>query len=165
MSRETTTDLIAFPFEESKDVLTPILRDGARKMLAMAIEIEGQGWIEQQGPLRDEGGRRLVVRNGYQPARTIQTGVGDVEVVKRLGNFRSARYFRTVFRAMPAFSAAFAWLMPESTILNSLLTCASVTIEGSKSKGAGRLRTVSVGSSNCRRWGILIVADHGSGIS
>ena len=48
--------------------------------------------------------------------------------------------------------------MPESTILNTLLTCSSVTIHGSKSRGAGRLRAFSVGSSSCRRWAILTVA-------
>jgi len=49
-------------------------------MLAAAIELEVQEWIEQREALRDDDGHRLVVRNGHQPMRTIQTGVGDLEV-------------------------------------------------------------------------------------
>ena len=63
-------------------MLTPILREGAQKMLAMAIELEAQAWLEERSSLRDEHGHRLVVRNGHQPTRSIQTGVGDVEIVQ-----------------------------------------------------------------------------------
>jgi len=49
-------------------------------MLATAIENEVAEYIERHAPLRDGQGRRLVVRNGYLPARRIQTGVGLVEV-------------------------------------------------------------------------------------
>ena len=59
-----TTDVIAFPSSDARDMLTPILREGARKMLAMAIELEAQAWIDERSTLRDESGRRLVVRNG-----------------------------------------------------------------------------------------------------
>ncbi len=37
-----TTDLIAFPSDDARDMLTPILREGAQKMLATAIEIEAR---------------------------------------------------------------------------------------------------------------------------
>ena len=77
-----TTDVIAFPTSDAQDMLTPILREGARKMLAVAIEFEAQVWLEERASLRDEHGHRLVVRNGHQPARSIQTGVGDVELVR-----------------------------------------------------------------------------------
>jgi transposase-like protein len=63
-------------------MLTPILREGAQKMLAMAIELEAQTWLEERAWLRDESGHRLVVRNGHQPTRSIQTGVGDVELIR-----------------------------------------------------------------------------------
>ena len=79
---QPTTDVIAFPTSDARDMLTPILREGARKMLAMAIELEAQAWIDERSTLRDESGRRLVVRNGHQPARSIQTGVGDLEIVR-----------------------------------------------------------------------------------
>ena len=77
-----TTDVIAFPSDDARDMLTPILREGAQKMLATAIELEARAWLEERASLRDENGHRLVVRNGHQPTRSIQTGVGDVELVR-----------------------------------------------------------------------------------
>ena len=77
-----TTDVIAFPSDDARDMLTPILREGAQKMLATAIELEARAWLEERASLRDESGHRLVVRNGHQPTRSIQTGVGDVELVR-----------------------------------------------------------------------------------
>jgi len=65
---------------KSRDVLTEILRQGAQKMLATAIENEVVEYIAEHENQRDACGYRLVVRNGWLPARTIQTGVGPVEV-------------------------------------------------------------------------------------
>jgi transposase-like protein len=63
-----------------RDVLSDILRQGAQEMLATAIENEVAEYIERHAPLRDDEGRRLVVRNGRLPARQIQTGLGLVAV-------------------------------------------------------------------------------------
>jgi transposase-like protein len=61
------------------DPLTDLLRDGARLLLAQAVEAELQAFMDQHaGRLKD--GRGSVVRNGYLPGRTIQTGIGNVEV-------------------------------------------------------------------------------------
>ena len=65
---------------KSRDVLTEILRQGAQKMLATAIENEVVEYIAEHENQRDTCGYRLVVRNGWLPARTIHTGVGPVEV-------------------------------------------------------------------------------------
>lgn len=64
----------------SRDILTDILRRGAEEMLAMAIENEVAEYIARHADLRDSEGHRLVVRNGHLPARTIQTGIGDMAV-------------------------------------------------------------------------------------
>lgn len=64
----------------SRDVLTDILRQGAQQMLAAAIENEVAEYIERHALVRDDDGRRQVVRNGRLPARRIQTGLGLVEV-------------------------------------------------------------------------------------
>jgi len=64
----------------SKDILNEILRQGAQKMLGRAIENEVAEYLGRHADQRDEDDRRLVVRNGYLPAREIQTGVGLVEV-------------------------------------------------------------------------------------
>lgn len=64
----------------SRDVLNEILQKGAQQMLASAIENEVADYLEGHADQRDENGRRLVVRNGYLPAREIQTGIGQVAV-------------------------------------------------------------------------------------
>lgn len=68
------------PGSESKDVLTGILRHGARKLLADAVEAEVADWIDQHSHLRDKQGLRQVVRNGHLPERAITTGLGPIEV-------------------------------------------------------------------------------------
>lgn len=64
----------------SRDVLTDILRQGAQKMLAEAIENEVAEYLDRHSCVRDDQGHRLAVRNGYLPQRTIQTGIGPVEI-------------------------------------------------------------------------------------
>jgi putative transposase len=76
----STSETRIVPLPGSHDVLTDLLRQGARKMLSEAIEAEVQDWIEQHAGHRDAQGRQQVVRNGYLPERTILTGVGPVEV-------------------------------------------------------------------------------------
>ncbi len=63
-----------------KDLLTEVLRKGARELLAQAVEQEVHEWLAARADLTDERGRRRVVRNGHLPERTIQTGIGPVEV-------------------------------------------------------------------------------------
>jgi transposase-like protein len=75
-----TTDAIRFPEASSQDVLTGLLREGAQRLLAQAVEAEVAGYIEAHGDLRDGQGHRLVVRNGYKDERELQTGVGPVKV-------------------------------------------------------------------------------------
>ncbi len=65
---------------EVQDPLTEVLREGARKMLALAIEAEVEEFISQYHTLKDEGGRRAIVRNGYLPERDILTGLGSIPV-------------------------------------------------------------------------------------
>ena len=62
------------------DPITEILRNGARKLLAQALEAEIEMFISQYKKLVDEFGRKRVVRNGYLPEREIQTGIGPVSV-------------------------------------------------------------------------------------
>jgi putative transposase len=62
--------------------LDELFREGARRMLAAALEAEVQAYIATHGELVDEHGHRLVVRNCHAPAPTITAGVGQVEVVR-----------------------------------------------------------------------------------
>lgn len=63
-----------------KDLLTEVLRKGARELLAQAVEQEVQEWLSERATLTDDRGRRQVVRNGHLPERTILTGIGPVAV-------------------------------------------------------------------------------------
>ena len=76
------TNVVAFrnPADFQEDPLTEILRSGARRLLAEAVEAEVGAFVEAHRSLVDEAGRRRVVRNGYLPERGIQTGIGTVRV-------------------------------------------------------------------------------------
>ncbi len=78
--QERTTDTVGLQDESAKDVLTEILREGAHKMLATAIEAEVDAYIDEHANQRDANGHRLVVRNGHKDEREIQTGIGPVTV-------------------------------------------------------------------------------------
>jgi hypothetical protein len=61
-------------------LLDEIVRDGARQMLAAALQAEVAAYVEQFTDEVDEAGRRLVVRNGYHAEREVTTAAGAVAV-------------------------------------------------------------------------------------
>jgi transposase-like protein len=65
----------------SVSLIDEIVRDGARRMLAQALQAEVEAYIAQFAGERDENGRRLVVRNGSHRPREVLTSAGVVEVV------------------------------------------------------------------------------------
>ena len=65
---------------EDRSTLDQIIHQGAQQMLQAAIDSEVEAFIERHGDRRDEQGRRLVVRNGTLPSRSILTGAGSIEV-------------------------------------------------------------------------------------
>jgi len=77
---QSTTEIRIAPTPTGQDILTDLLRDGARRMLAQAVEAEVASWIDDHAHLKDDQGRRQVVRNGHHPERAIQTGLGEIEV-------------------------------------------------------------------------------------
>ncbi len=62
------------------DPLSDLLRLGAQELIAQAVETELQVLLDQYKDVRLLDGRKAVVRNGFLPSRTVQTGIGDVEV-------------------------------------------------------------------------------------
>jgi putative transposase len=62
-------------------LIDEIVRDGARRMLAAALQAEVEEYIAAFATERDEAGRRLVVRNGSHQPREVLTAAGAVEVV------------------------------------------------------------------------------------
>ncbi|MER5665937.1 IS256 family transposase [Streptomyces mirabilis] len=65
---------------ESGSLIDEIVREGARRMLAAALEAEVNQYIAELAAETDGAGRRLVVRNGYHQPRTVVTAAGPVEV-------------------------------------------------------------------------------------
>jgi transposase-like protein len=61
-------------------LIDEIVREGARRMLAQALQAEVDAYIAQFADQRDEQGHRLVVRNGYHQSRQVLTSAGAVEV-------------------------------------------------------------------------------------
>ena len=60
--------------------LDEIARQGAKKMLAQALEAEVQAYLQAAEAERDEEGRALLVRNGYAKSRQVVCGAGPIEV-------------------------------------------------------------------------------------
>jgi len=63
-----------------EDHLTEVLRNGARALLAQAVESEVSGFIASHAGLKTSDGRQRVVRHGHLPGRQVMTGVGPVGV-------------------------------------------------------------------------------------
>jgi putative transposase len=67
---------------EMASTLDELVREGARRMLAAALEAEVDAYVVAFAAERDEEGKRLVVRNGHAPTRTVTTGAGPVEITQ-----------------------------------------------------------------------------------
>ena len=63
-----------------EDPLTAVLRSGARRLLAQAIEAEAESFLAEMKGARLPDGRERVVRHGHAPERLVQTGIGPVPV-------------------------------------------------------------------------------------
>ena len=72
------------------DPLTEILRVGARRLIAQAVEAEFETFLATNADLILPDGRQRVVRHGHDPVRAIQTGIGPVDVEKPKARDRGA---------------------------------------------------------------------------
>lgn len=72
------------------DPLTEILRAGARRLIAQAVEAEFETFLDLNADLVLPDGRQRVVRHGHDPVRAIQTGIGPVDVEKPKARDRGA---------------------------------------------------------------------------
>ena len=78
-----TSDSTVVPLRQPDavdDPLTAILRDGARRLLAQAVEAEAEAFLASMRDARLPDGRDRLVRHGHGPERMIQTGIGPVAV-------------------------------------------------------------------------------------
>ena len=73
-------EVVSTPVEQCTDPLTDLLRSGAKALISEAVELELEAMLANYRDLKLTTGRQVVVRNGYLPERTVQTGIGDVVV-------------------------------------------------------------------------------------
>mgnify|MGYP000733961616 FL=1 len=66
--------------EGNADVLTSLLRSGARELIKKAVQSEQAEFLSQYQDVTDSIGRPLVVRNFYLPEREIMTGIVSVDI-------------------------------------------------------------------------------------
>ena len=94
MSEDRVVEL-RHPGSFSEDPLTSVLRSGARRLLAQAVEMEVTAFIAAHGDLEDDAGRRRVVRHGHHRERQVQTrhraGRGALSQGARPRGFRRGR--------------------------------------------------------------------------
>ncbi|HLW27160.1 MAG TPA: IS256 family transposase [Kiloniellales bacterium] len=78
---KTDTTIVSFPHPDAfDDPLTSVLREGARRLLAQAVEAEAEAFLAAMSEERLADGRGRLVRHGHGPERMIQTGIGPVPV-------------------------------------------------------------------------------------
>jgi putative transposase len=78
-----TSDSTVVPLRQpdgTDDPLTAVLRSGARRLLAQAVEAEAEAFLAMMAGARLPDGRERIVRHGHGPERAVQTGIGPVEV-------------------------------------------------------------------------------------
>lgn len=78
--KEHTVVELKKPGSVIDDSITDILRKGAVKLLARALEAAIEAFISEYSELRYGDGRQRITRNGHLPEREIQTGIGPVTV-------------------------------------------------------------------------------------
>ncbi|MGH8195728.1 MAG: IS256 family transposase [Woeseiaceae bacterium] len=124
-----------------RDELTELIRNGARKLIAEGLETELGELLATLSDRRDAAGRAAVVRNGYQPERAIQTGIGPVtvkvpKVRSRDGqpvSFRSALVPPYV-RKSASLEAALPWLYLKGISTGEMAPALEVLV-GAQAKG------------------------------
>jgi len=114
MSKDTVVQLRQ---PEGQDLLSTMLRDGAQRLIAEALQLEFDEYLAQFAERRDDEGRLAVVRNGWQPRREVLTGLGPVgvRVPKARSRIEEPAVFRSVLvppyvRRAKAIDAALPWL-------------------------------------------------------
>ena len=108
--------------EQESSVIDQIVREGARQMLAAALQAEVAAYIDQFAGLRDGEGRRMVVRNGAAEPRTVVTSAGAVEVTApRVNDRRTDPETAERMRFSPAILPPWARKTPQVSEVLPLL--------------------------------------------
>lgn len=84
-------EILPQPNQENWSPLEEVLRDGARKMLQIALESEIDEFIQAYQIRKETRTEQLITRNGYHPEREILTGIGKIQVKQPRIDDRKAR--------------------------------------------------------------------------
>lgn len=100
---KNNNNVMAFASQHALEKLNGVLREWAQVLFAQILAAESERFLRRFGDLRDELGREAFVRNGLQPERHIETGIGPVAV--RFPKLRCRTGNATVFRSsiMPRY--------------------------------------------------------------
>lgn len=137
-----------------EDGLTEVLRQGARRLVQQAVEMELEELLAQYAGRTDRLGRAAVVRNGHLPGRDVVTGLGPIAV--RVPKVRSRTEEPVVFRSnlVPPYvrrartlDAALPWLYLKGISTGQMREALEVLV-GPAARGL----SASVVSRLKRRW-------------
>ena len=126
---------------EGQDLLSTMLREGAQRLIAEALQAEFDEFLAQFAERRDDQDRLAVVRNGWQPRREVLTGLGPVGV--QVPKVRSRTTEPAVFRSalVPPYvrraktvDAALPWLYLHGVSTGDMREALSVLV-GPEAKG------------------------------
>lgn len=98
----------------SHDALTELLRGGAQRLIAQAIEAELEQMLAEYQDILTIDGHRAVVRNGFLPERQVLTGIGAVTVQVPKVRDRSGNGVKFSARFLPPY-------LRRATSINELL--------------------------------------------
>ena len=103
MNTNTTSNALSQLDDSNTDVLTALLRNGARQLITQAVEAELAVLLEEHSSRRLPDGLKALVRNGYLPERMVQTGIGDVTVKVPKVRDRSGNGIKFNSRILPPY--------------------------------------------------------------
>ena len=94
--------------EDADQAIRETARKAAQRLLQQALEAEIEAHLDAHTEKADETGNRTVVRNGHAPKRTVETGVGTVEIFRpRIDDRKAAKaqpdYKRFASGVLPRF--------------------------------------------------------------
>ena len=117
------------------DALTEVLRAGAQRLLAEAIEAELDEFLAMMGERRTIDGRAAVVRNGDLPSRAVLTGIGAVpiEMPKVRSRDDEAAVFRSALvppyvRRSRSIDVVLPWLYLHGVSTNNMAAAVSALV-------------------------------------
>ena len=94
MKEYTPLEVESIVQDTLSESLEEVLRSGAVKMLCAALRYEVDEYIARFAHKVDEQGHRVVVKNGYHPARQVTTGIGKIPVRQpRVHDRREGHHF------------------------------------------------------------------------